>query len=155
MGQRTSLIMDDPVKFQGIWWEIARYGKNTESLDHRLKYEFIYTEGGYNVGIYPECPNSIPYQQVATIVDNNKLHIDSIDYLILFTDYVNWAFLGNTTNDTLLILSRKDTITYEDRALIMAATDKMGLSSDKLLTFPEVIQNHGITAPKSMQYVLI
>ncbi len=155
MGQRSSLVMNTPLKFQGIWWEIARYGEDAIERENRLKYEFIYQDNGYAITVSPAgsaCPNSIPYQGSANIIDNT-LQVGSVTYLIYFTDYVNWAFLGTSNHDRLVILGRRDRISSNDRALIMAATDKLGFPSDKLLTFPEVLTNHGVNAPDSMTYV--
>ncbi len=162
MGQRTSLEMSNPQKFQGIWYEIARYGTSPYP-DFRLKYEFIYKHEHacvvtdkyiINIFVLDQCPSAEPYQQVSTIIDN-KLTIGSLEYIILFTDYVNWAFLSTLNNDRMLILGRRSSITPLDRALILAAADKLGFSSSSLLTFPDIIINHGVEAPDPIKYIKI
>lgn len=140
----------DPNKYQGTWFEIAKYPafyEFTKCVISTADYRFN-ADGNYlnvmNTCYKPDrTTNSIlgianPTAEVGKFLlhffpESNKpfpVNKNAI-YNVLWTDYYNFAFVGNF-EESFYILGRRKRLTLQERCFVLEMTRELGYDTSKL-----------------------
>ncbi len=149
--QPVSITSFDPVRYQGRWWEIARYPNpfqkgcvrsnaryhwnartkkmkvTNECIDHNDHVKEIL---GFAIIPNPEYPGrlEVVFPNVPTLPSMSQAN-----YWIHWTDYSRYAIVGNGSRSQLWILSREKTISQADFELLILAVKGLGYDPNRLI----------------------
>lgn len=143
----------DPIRYQGRWYEIARYPNPFEQDCYSAIAEYKWNSDMNYLEITNICLNEkLKYKRqrhaIARIKDPNNKSILSLkfidglfkspesDYIVFSTDYDNYSIVGNFEGNYLWVLSRKSTFLKDDVRYIKKFVEKFGFNSDRLV-FPD------------------
>lgn len=144
----------NPLAYQGRWYEIAKYPFPFQRDCDSATADYIYRQP--NLEVINTCySNGQPIRQnvgyasptqspgVLSLkfdyelvfgTENKGYTIPSFPapYIVLWTDYNNWSFVGSADKLFFWVLSRKPTITTEDQAFIIRKVEELGYDVSKL-----------------------
>lgn len=133
----------DPVKYQGVWYEIARYPNWFENDCVSAKAIYQWTGKQMNVRNVCTMTNGATrdISGIATIPNSQypwQLLVDFHmgfpgQYWVLWTDYDKWALVGDGMGTSFWILSRTPQISYPDYQLLTAYAQQLGYNGDLII----------------------
>lgn len=144
----------DPTKYQGTWYEIARYPNvwETGRCDRAIAI-YEWNEESQKMRVMNRC---IANNQIvndgyawAKIPDMNdpgkfKIQFDGMpfvgDYWVRWTDYNN-AIVGNGEGDNLWWLSRNPTVKASEVEPMLTRIRKFGYNTDHMVADPSAVTN--------------
>lgn len=148
----------DPLKYSGLWWEVARYDtlpfeKGCSRASAYYEWDPIYKQIRITNTCYQgtqPVPGRVD-QGTAKILDPmqpGKLSVTfdrfptySAPYWVHYTDYVNFSIVGGPDNTFLWILSRRPIISQRDVKFLMAWITALGYDTKPLIHDPMVVSN--------------
>ena len=135
-------------KYQGEWWEIAKYP--TPNLKNYVKTKYLYEYNNCEQKIYVTYTYYLDENKTVevkgTIVNADKnnpgrllISFQSISnpnigqYWVHWTDYSRYAIVGNSARSQLFILARKPYISNDDFSLLKLTVKGLGYNINKLI----------------------
>ena len=151
IGSSTSF---NPLAYQGRWYEITKYPFPFESDCDAATADYIYRQPYLQV-VNTCYSNGQPIRQdigIATPKEKPGVLSLSFDYellfgqqsqgssipsfpssyIVLWTDYTNWSFVGSANKMFFWVLSRKPSVTTDDWAFIGKKVQELGYDTSKL-----------------------
>lgn len=145
-----------PELYQGQWWEIARYPNNFQRGCQRSIANYTWNEEDQVLGVRNTCvrsdgssystdgsatiPNprypgrlyvTFPNVPVQVQEPANVRRIGN--YWIHWTDYTNWAVVGNSNRSQLWILSRTESVSRDHFQLMALTVKGLGYDPSRLI----------------------
>ena len=135
----------DPVRYQGTWHEIARYPVQYEASCTNASADYIYDSVKKCIYVTNVCycDNIVADIKQGIATETNVAGILSLtfgnvisQYIVLQTDYVNYALVGTEGRTAFWILCRKPTMTqslYNDcvRSMLLHCYDPAKLNLNR------------------------
>lgn len=141
----------DPKRYEGTWWEIARYPNPFQEGCARSSAKYRWNQAECRMRITNKCYSSDDQTKkitgFATIPDPTqpgKLlvtfpHLPSIptmnqaNYWVHWTDYDRYSIVGNGNRSQLWILSREKSISCSEFQLLILSIQGLGYNPNRLI----------------------
>lgn len=146
MGSQVSVQTEefDPVQYQGVWYEIARYPNFFQRNCTSSIAEYEWDNKRNRMNIKNTCQTKdgeIDIKGFATQDDDGDSYHLVVkfergfvgQYWIIWTDYDKWALVGNENKNNFWILSRTERISSSDFDLLKSRAYLDDYFEDKLI----------------------
>ncbi len=162
MGQSVSRETQanfDPMRYQGQWYEIARYPLMWEKDCEAASARYTWDDTKKVIMVENSCWKGgkvIRVRRGEAVPDPNDMSKATLTftdgmpsgppspYWVHCTDYDNFALVGGPSGMYLWVLSRRDRITKEEARMVLEKVAKYGYNPDKLTANPSVIVGESV-----------
>jgi len=137
----------DPIKYQGEWWEIAKFPTVFQQgcLKSKACYEWdeckqqlnitniCFLSNGNTREIKGHARNTDKNNPGRLLVSFPSVSSNPSQYWIHWTDYERYAIIGNAARSQLFILARKECISSADLSLLKLAAKGLGYNLNRIV----------------------
>jgi apolipoprotein D and lipocalin family protein len=146
----------DPIKYQGDWWEIAKYPVRFQQECKRAKANYLWDNNKQEVIVTNTCflEDGSTCDVIGTAKNTNSNFPGRFivtfpgtpgavpgQYWLHWTDYDRYAIVGNGNRSNLWILSREKCISSADYSLLAIAARGFGYNINRLKVSENAVGN--------------